>query len=171
MIFTRSCSIFAFRLGPTRESLVPALFKGGTWHPLAWSEIIAKLNTMGSDTGHLNIRAGKDTVTAMLKTSIQCESIASCILLSQGSQYLRLYARWFDHSKLHQSSHSFLGIFGPATWVHLVWAYNKLSAPVAISVKRFVGTFAMFDVPMAYGRYWVTVALDSTSLENDDDND
>ncbi|CAE6414219.1 unnamed protein product [Rhizoctonia solani] len=35
------------------------------------------------------------------------------------------------------------------------WAYNKLSAPVAISVKR----------------YWVTVALDSTSLENDDDND
>ncbi|QRV73450.1 Transposase family tnp2 [Ceratobasidium sp. AG-Ba] len=45
------------------------------------------------------------------------------------------------------------------------WEYAGLGEIKAISSTRFSGVFALFDIPMSYGRYWVTVALDSVSLE------
>ena len=51
------------------------------------------------------------------------------------------------------------------------WAYGELGELIAIQVHRFSGTFALFDVEMSYGRYWVTVALDSISPERDDVDD
>ncbi|QRV94930.1 Transposase family Tnp2 protein [Ceratobasidium sp. AG-Ba] len=45
------------------------------------------------------------------------------------------------------------------------WAYGQLGELVAISATRFSGTLALFDIPMSYGRYWVTIALDSVSAE------
>jgi hypothetical protein len=47
------------------------------------------------------------------------------------------------------------------------WDYGKLGDMVAIPVRRLSGTFALFDVQMTYGRYWVVVALDSMSPERD----
>ncbi|QRV96270.1 Transposase family tnp2 [Ceratobasidium sp. AG-Ba] len=47
------------------------------------------------------------------------------------------------------------------------WEYDALDEPILVSVNRFSGCFALFDVPTSYGRYWVTVALDSVSPEHD----
>ncbi|KAF8597086.1 hypothetical protein BDV93DRAFT_411443, partial [Ceratobasidium sp. AG-I] len=62
-----------------------------------------------------------------------------------------------------------------ATWAgHLgasSWEHGELGDTVAILATRFSGTFALFDVPMSYGRYWVTVAMDSISPERDEDDD
>ncbi|QRW10162.1 Transposase family tnp2 [Ceratobasidium sp. AG-Ba] len=41
------------------------------------------------------------------------------------------------------------------------WEYGQLGEPVVVSATQFSGVFALFDIPMSYGRYWVTVALDS----------
>ncbi|KAG8697374.1 hypothetical protein FRC08_006569 [Ceratobasidium sp. 394] len=66
------------------------------------------------------------------------------------------------------------GHFPWDTWAgHLgasSWAYGELGELVAIPVHRFSGALALFDVPMSYGRYWVTIALDSVSPERDDDD-
>lgn len=51
------------------------------------------------------------------------------------------------------------------------WAYSRLGGTVAISADRFSGNFALFDIPMSYGRYWVTVSLDNISPEREDDED
>lgn len=51
------------------------------------------------------------------------------------------------------------------------WEHAALGELVAIPATRFSGAFALFDVPMSYGRYWVTIALDSVSPEQDDDVD
>ncbi|QRV94937.1 Transposase family tnp2 [Ceratobasidium sp. AG-Ba] len=51
------------------------------------------------------------------------------------------------------------------------WEYNELGDIEAISHTRFSGAFALFTIPMSYGQYWVTVALDSISLEQLQDND
>ncbi|QRV74708.1 Transposase family Tnp2 protein [Ceratobasidium sp. AG-Ba] len=51
------------------------------------------------------------------------------------------------------------------------WAYNELGAPTIIPIHRFSGTLALFDISMSYGRYWVTVALDSVQPERDDINE
>lgn len=51
------------------------------------------------------------------------------------------------------------------------WAYDRLGDAIAIPILRFSGTLALFDVPMSYGRYWVTVSLDSTSPERDNAED
>ena len=51
------------------------------------------------------------------------------------------------------------------------WAYGRLGQIVAITADRFSGNFTLFDIPMSYGRYWVTVSLDNISPERDDDND
>ncbi|KAG9119634.1 hypothetical protein FRC07_005262 [Ceratobasidium sp. 392] len=51
------------------------------------------------------------------------------------------------------------------------WEYDELGEVEAISSSRFSGVFALFDLPMSYGRYWVTVALDSVSLEPPQDNE
>jgi hypothetical protein len=60
------------------------------------------------------------------------------------------------------------GYLGASSWQH-----DRLGELTAISATRFSGTFVLFDVPMSYARYWVTVALDSISPEQDvdDDND
>lgn len=51
------------------------------------------------------------------------------------------------------------------------WEYGVLGELIAIPATRFLGVFALFDVPMSYGRYWVTVALDSVSPERDVDDE
>ncbi|QRW10224.1 Transposase family Tnp2 protein [Ceratobasidium sp. AG-Ba] len=51
------------------------------------------------------------------------------------------------------------------------WEYNELGNIEAISHTRFSGAFALFKIPMSYGDYWVTVALDSVSLEQRPDNE
>ncbi|KAG8686951.1 hypothetical protein FRC08_012245 [Ceratobasidium sp. 394] len=51
------------------------------------------------------------------------------------------------------------------------WAYGELGELIAIPVHRFSGALALFDVPMSYGRYWVTVVMDSVSPERDDIED
>ncbi|KAG8695515.1 hypothetical protein FRC08_007730 [Ceratobasidium sp. 394] len=48
------------------------------------------------------------------------------------------------------------------------WVYEGLGGLEAIPVRRFSGVFALFNVPMSYGHYWVTVALDSVSPEQDE---
>lgn len=50
------------------------------------------------------------------------------------------------------------------------WEHGELGGVIAIRATRFSGTFALFDVPMSYGRYWITVALDSLSPERDLDD-
>jgi hypothetical protein len=48
------------------------------------------------------------------------------------------------------------------------WTYDQLSDLIAIPVDRFSGVFALFKVPMFFTNYWVTVALDSVSPEDDE---
>ncbi|KAG9079518.1 hypothetical protein FRC06_007685 [Ceratobasidium sp. 370] len=48
------------------------------------------------------------------------------------------------------------------------WAYNELAEIEAVPIGRFSGVFALFDVPMLYRHYWVTMALDSVSPEQDE---
>ncbi|QRV98832.1 Transposase family tnp2 [Ceratobasidium sp. AG-Ba] len=47
------------------------------------------------------------------------------------------------------------------------WAYGQFDEPIIIPVHRFSGALALFDISMSYGRYWVTVALDSVQPERD----
>ena len=51
------------------------------------------------------------------------------------------------------------------------WTYSQLSHAIAIPVHRFSGVFALFDVPMSYGRYWVTLSLDNISPERGEQED
>ncbi|QRV78265.1 Transposase family tnp2 [Ceratobasidium sp. AG-Ba] len=51
------------------------------------------------------------------------------------------------------------------------WEFGELGEPMLIHANRFSGIFALFEVPMSYGRYWVTVALDSVTPERDPDDD
>ncbi|KAG8742780.1 hypothetical protein FRC12_015269 [Ceratobasidium sp. 428] len=51
------------------------------------------------------------------------------------------------------------------------WAYDGLEEVMAVQANCFSGALALFDVEMSYGRYWVTVALDSVSPERDDADD
>ncbi|QRV80055.1 Transposase family tnp2 [Ceratobasidium sp. AG-Ba] len=48
------------------------------------------------------------------------------------------------------------------------WAYEQLGELTVIPVHRFSGALALFEVPMSYGRYWITVALDNISPERED---
>ncbi|KAB5590187.1 Protein CSF1 [Ceratobasidium theobromae] len=48
------------------------------------------------------------------------------------------------------------------------WAYGQLGDPIAIEVNHFSGAFALFDIPMRLGRYWVTVALDNIGLQQNE---
>ncbi|KAG8723734.1 hypothetical protein FRC09_002003 [Ceratobasidium sp. 395] len=47
------------------------------------------------------------------------------------------------------------------------WEHGELGDLVTVSVNQLSGTFALFDIPTTYGRYWVTVALDSIGLEQE----
>ncbi|CUA74597.1 Protein CSF1 [Rhizoctonia solani] len=59
------------------------------------------------------------------------------------------------------------------TWAnHLgisTWLHDELEPVIAISANRLSGVFALFDIPRTDGRYWVTVALDSVSPEEDEE--
>ncbi|KAF8599161.1 hypothetical protein BDV93DRAFT_511869 [Ceratobasidium sp. AG-I] len=93
---------------------------------------------------HMSIQAGKATVTDILVPAT-----------------LRQMLR-----------HGFLGTFG--RFGHLgvsSWACGELGELTAIQVHCFSGTFALFDISMSYGRYWVTIALDSISPERDNIDD
>jgi hypothetical protein len=48
------------------------------------------------------------------------------------------------------------------------WAFEELSEPITITVDQFSGIFALVDIAMSYGRYWVTQALDNVQPELDD---
>jgi hypothetical protein len=48
------------------------------------------------------------------------------------------------------------------------WAFDELSEPIFITVDQFSGIFALMDITMSYGRYWVTQALDNVQPEFDD---
>ncbi|QRW12956.1 hypothetical protein RhiLY_11955 [Ceratobasidium sp. AG-Ba] len=50
------------------------------------------------------------------------------------------------------------------------WEFGELGEPMLVHANRFSGTFALFEVSMSYGRYWVTVALDSVTPERDPDD-
>jgi hypothetical protein len=41
----------------------------------------------------------------------------------------------------------------------------------AVSVEQLSGAFALFDIPMAGGWFWVTVALDSIGPEQEPDEE
>ncbi|QRV72064.1 Transposase family Tnp2 protein [Ceratobasidium sp. AG-Ba] len=47
------------------------------------------------------------------------------------------------------------------------WAYGQLGELTIVSVHQFAGALALFDIQMSYGRYWVTVALDTVQPERD----
>lgn len=47
------------------------------------------------------------------------------------------------------------------------WAYDELSDLVAIPVSDFSGIFALLAVPMSYGHYWITVALNNLEPEEE----
>ncbi|CAE6528755.1 unnamed protein product [Rhizoctonia solani] len=49
------------------------------------------------------------------------------------------------------------------------WLHDELGPVTAISVNRLSGVFALFNIPRTDGRYWVTVALDSVSPEEDEE--
>ncbi|KDN38399.1 hypothetical protein RSAG8_09493, partial [Rhizoctonia solani AG-8 WAC10335] len=49
------------------------------------------------------------------------------------------------------------------------WLHDELEPVTAISANRLSGVFALFDIPRSDGRYWVTVALDSVSPEEDEE--
>ncbi|EUC54763.1 transposase family Tnp2 protein, partial [Rhizoctonia solani AG-3 Rhs1AP] len=51
------------------------------------------------------------------------------------------------------------------------WAYGELGDLIPIPIHHFSGTLALFDVPMSYARYWVTVAMDSVSPERDGEDE
>jgi hypothetical protein len=55
------------------------------------------------------------------------------------------------------------------------WEHGALSELVAIPVSEFAGIFALLTVPMSYGHYWVTVALNNLEPEegvgDDDEGD
>jgi hypothetical protein len=51
------------------------------------------------------------------------------------------------------------------------WAHGELGELIAVPVERFSGTFALFEIPTSYGRYWVMEALDSMSPERDFEDD
>lgn len=74
------------------------------------------------------------------------------------------YAGIFNLTSKHKQYRA--GHLGTSSWQH-----GELGELRGISATRFSGTFALFDVPMSYGRYWVTVALDSINPERDDDDD
>ncbi|QRW12224.1 Transposase family Tnp2 protein [Ceratobasidium sp. AG-Ba] len=50
------------------------------------------------------------------------------------------------------------------------WEFGELGEPMLVHANCFSGTFALFEVSMSYGRYWVTVALDSVTPERDPDD-
>ncbi|KEP47373.1 transposase family Tnp2 protein [Rhizoctonia solani 123E] len=49
------------------------------------------------------------------------------------------------------------------------WLHDELEPITAISANRLSGVFALFNIPRSDGRYWVTVALDSVSPEEDEE--
>jgi hypothetical protein len=49
------------------------------------------------------------------------------------------------------------------------WAYEELSDPVAITVDWFSGVFALVDINMSYGHYWVMQAMDNVQPELDNE--
>jgi hypothetical protein len=52
------------------------------------------------------------------------------------------------------------------------WAYEELSELIPITVDQFSGVFALVDINMSYGHYWVTQAMDNIQPELDnEDND
>ncbi|KAG9074782.1 hypothetical protein FS749_013632 [Ceratobasidium sp. UAMH 11750] len=51
------------------------------------------------------------------------------------------------------------------------WEYNQLSDPIAIPVDRLSGLFALMRVPMSYGQYWVTIALNNLEPEEDQEDE
>lgn len=69
--------------------------------------------------------------------------------------------KWLAYSLDNRAGH--LGVSS--------WEYGALGDLLVIPATRFSGAFALFDVPMSYGRYWVTVALDSVSPERDVDDE
>jgi hypothetical protein len=48
------------------------------------------------------------------------------------------------------------------------WDFDELSEPNAITVDQFSGIFALVDITMSYGRYWITQVLDNVQPELDD---
>jgi hypothetical protein len=51
------------------------------------------------------------------------------------------------------------------------WAFNRLGNLTAISPERFSGLFALVDIQMSYGHYWVTQSLDNVEVEYGHDRD
>jgi hypothetical protein len=51
------------------------------------------------------------------------------------------------------------------------WAYNELSELIAVTVEELSGVFALVNICMSYGHYWITQALDNVQPELDYDND
>ncbi|KAG8721873.1 hypothetical protein FRC08_009396 [Ceratobasidium sp. 394] len=51
------------------------------------------------------------------------------------------------------------------------WVHGNLGELIAVSVDQLSGVFALFDIPMTDGRYWVTVALDSIGPEQEVDDE
>jgi hypothetical protein len=52
------------------------------------------------------------------------------------------------------------------------WTYDALSELTPISLERFSGLFALVDIQMTYGRYWITQSLDNVQAEiGDDENE
>jgi hypothetical protein len=44
------------------------------------------------------------------------------------------------------------------------WAHKSLSEPEVIEIARFSGIFALFEISLSYGQYWVTAPLANVSL-------
>jgi hypothetical protein len=40
------------------------------------------------------------------------------------------------------------------------WAFEEFEEPEIVSLDSITGTFALEDIELTYGHYWVTVAMD-----------
>ncbi|QRV84956.1 hypothetical protein RhiJN_12972 [Ceratobasidium sp. AG-Ba] len=49
------------------------------------------------------------------------------------------------------------------------WVYNSYNAPEVVDVTSFSGSFALGDIEMIYGHYWITFGMKPINPEFDDD--
>ncbi|KAG9124509.1 hypothetical protein FRC07_011347 [Ceratobasidium sp. 392] len=50
------------------------------------------------------------------------------------------------------------------------WAYDSYNEPEVIAITSFSGSFALGDVVMSYGHYWITFAMKPVDPEYDDED-
>ncbi|KAG9118995.1 hypothetical protein FRC07_006209 [Ceratobasidium sp. 392] len=48
------------------------------------------------------------------------------------------------------------------------WAYDSYNEPEVIAITSFSRSFALGDVVMSYGHYWITFAMKPVDPEYDD---